>query len=404
MQKPEKSTLNKFPESIATDLLMARKVHAAMIPEILPVAEELEIKSLYIPSERVGGDLFDVMQVSDNIIAFLIIDVAGYGVGAALISATAKIRFTSYVKAGFSPGAAVEQVNTDIRKLSVSCFITAFLGYLDLHDNKLTYCNAGHPYPVIFRRSQNSIELLKTQGTLIGILEDGFFEERSVYLNPGDCLMMFTDGVYHCFSDDNSAERRILEESILKHLPEGTIEGFIDNIKVKCLNNQGVNRFDDDITLVTTEILTLSRKNQIKEKLGYSKDDPVYLQFIRYYEDMDRAIAAVLSSMDCCGYSDDAIRKMKISLTELLVNAILHGNKKDFSKKVIMGHIIDKTRAVISIMDEGSGFKPDSIPDPTLPENIVKDCGRGLYIVHHYVDSVVFNSKGNRVTVTKYHK
>lgn len=402
MQSLDEPSINKTEHSSAADLMIARKVHAAMIPEILPVAEELEIKSLYIPCQHIGGDLFDVVQISDNIIAFLVIDVAGCGVQAALVSATAKIRFSSYMKAGFSPGAAMEQVDADIKKLSLNSFITAFLGYLDLHDNKLTYCNAGHPYPVIFRRAQNSLEMLKTHGTIIGVLTDGFFEECSVYLNPGDCLVMFTDGIYHCFS--GSLQRPALEEFISDTLNRNTPEEFISQIKARISSDETGNSVEDDVTVITVEILTVSRKNQIKEKLGFSKDDPVYLQFLRYYEDMDKAIAVILSSMDSCGNSDDAIRKMKISLTELIVNAILHGNKKDFSKKVIMGHIVDKSKAVISIMDEGSGFNPNTIPDPTLPENLIKDCGRGLFIVRHYVDSLIFNDKGNRVTIIKYHR
>jgi anti-sigma regulatory factor (Ser/Thr protein kinase) len=402
VQSFDKSSINKTDNSSAADLTVARKVHAAMIPEIFPVAEELEIRSLYIPCEHIGGDLFDIVQISDNIIAFLVIDVAGCGVQAALVSATAKIRFSSYMKAGFSPGAAMEQVDADIRKLSLNCFITAFLGYLDLHDNKLIYCNAGHPYPVIFRRAQNSIEMLKTHGTIIGVLDNGFFEERSIYLNPGDCLIIFTDGIYHCFS--GSSQRHALEEFIIDTLSRSSPEEFISQIKASSSSNEKQNSIEDDMTVLTVEILTVSRKNQIKEKLGFSKDDPVYLQFLRYYEDMDKAIAVILSSMDSCGYSDDAIRKMKISLTELIVNAILHGNKKDFSKKVIMGHIVDKSKAVISIMDEGPGFDPKIIPDPTLPENLIKDCGRGLFIVRHYVDSMIFNDKGNRVTIIKFHR
>ncbi len=402
MQSLDESSINKTEDSSDADLFVARKVHAAMIPEIFPVAEELEIRSLYIPCKHIGGDLFDVVQISDNIIAFLVIDVAGCGVQAALISATAKIRFSSYMKAGFSPGAAVQQVDADIRKLSLNSFITAFLGYLDLHDNKLTYCNAGHPYPVILRRTQNSLEMLKTHGTIIGVLEDGFFEECSVYLNPGDCLIMFTDGVYQCFS--GSSQRSAFEEFISDTLHRSTPEEVISEIKNRGSSNKTQNGIEDDITVLTVEMLTASRKNQIKEKLGFSRDDPVYLQFLRYYEDMDKAVAVILSSMDSFGYSDDAIRKMKISLTELIVNAILHGNKKDFSKKVIMGHIVDKFKALISIMDEGAGFNPDIIPDPTLPENLIKDCGRGLFIVRHYVDSMLFNDKGNRVTVVKHHR
>jgi serine/threonine-protein kinase RsbW len=118
---------------------------------------------------------------------------------------------------------------------------------------------------------------------------------------------------------------------------------------------------------------------------------------------MDKAAAIILSSMDSLGYPDESIRKMKIILTELFANAIYHGNKGDHSKKVTVGHLINKKKILVSIMDEGDGFDPKIIPDPTLPENLIKDCGRGLYIVHSYVDKVEFNGKGNRVTVIKHH-
>jgi serine/threonine-protein kinase RsbW len=107
--------------------------------------------------------------------------------------------------------------------------------------------------------------------------------------------------------------------------------------------------------------------------------------------------------MDVFGYPDETIRKMKVALTELLVNAIHHGNGRDFTKKVLVGHVVDGKQTVVSIMDEGRGFAPDAIPDPTLPENLNRDCGRGLYIVRHYVDKIEHGGKGNRVTITKYH-
>jgi serine/threonine-protein kinase RsbW len=157
------------------------------------------------------------------------------------------------------------------------------------------------------------------------------------------------------------------------------------------------------VTAIAIEFLTQSRKNQIKEKLGFKSDDPVYLQFISYFEEMDKAAAVILSSMDSLGYPDENIRKMKIILTELFANAIYHGNVGNHSKKVTVGHIINKKKVVVSIMDEGKGFDPATIPDPTLPENLVKDCGRGLFIVRSYVDKLEFNGAGTRVTVVKNH-
>jgi serine/threonine-protein kinase RsbW len=116
---------------------------------------------------------------------------------------------------------------------------------------------------------------------------------------------------------------------------------------------------------------------------------------------MDKVTATILKSMDSQGYADDTIRKMKITLTELLVNALDHGNNKEPTRKVTVGHVVDNHQAKIAIMDEGGGFSPDTVPDPTLPENLIKDSGRGLFIVRCYVDDISFNEKGNRVTIVK---
>jgi serine/threonine-protein kinase RsbW len=297
----------------------------------------------------------------------------------------------------------MERVNEQmIKNTSAECYLTAVVAFLDLHDNKLTYCNAGHAYPILYKNSERSLMPLVSTGMFVGVMESAFYEENSVYCNPGDRLFLFTDGIYRMFAAENELEsRRMLEKEILRRIDLLSPREFIDELgKRHRRGNQGAEP-DDDIAAIAIEFLTLSRTIQIKEKLGFERDDPVYLQFINYFEEMDRAVAVILGAMDSLGYPDEGIRKMKIVLTELLANAIDHGNRNDHSKKVTIGHIVTRKNAIISILDEGDGFDPASVPDPTLPENVVKDCGRGLYIVNKYVDSVAFNSKGNRVTVTK---
>jgi len=385
-----------------TDLFIARKIQAAMIPKRLPMLQGLELNSLYLPCGAVGGDLFDVVQISDDVLAILIFDVTGFGVSSALISAMAKVCFSNYIRNIDSPRAVIEHVNSQIlNEINADFYITAFLGYLDLHDNKLTYCNAGHAYPIVFRKKEGIVTTIKTQGTFLGVFENGSFEEHCTYLGPGDCLILLTDGLYRLFADDLYEGRKCLEDYVRETLSKNSSREFLNQIEKRYKKiNQGI---EDDITALTVEVLTDSRRNQIKEKLGFSTDDPVYLQFLSYFEETDKAVSVILSSMDAFGFADESIRKMKIALTELLVNAVLHGNKKDFSKKVVLGHLVNRQKTVVSIMDEGEGFDPNGIPDPTLPENITRDCGRGLFIVRHYVDEITFNLIGNRVTVTKYH-
>jgi serine phosphatase RsbU (regulator of sigma subunit)/anti-sigma regulatory factor (Ser/Thr protein kinase) len=390
------------------ELSIARKIQAAMVPARLPAVDGLECASLYLPSNTVGGDLFDVVQISSDVIAITMFDVASSGVPAALISALAKVSFSNHIRLITSPRLVMDRVNEEmIRNVESNYFITACVAYLDLHDNKLTYCNAAHPYPLIYRRGADSLEPIKSTGVCLGVFDKAHFEEKTLYINSGDWLLFFTDGVYHLFSRDNElAGRKGLERALADMAKRGSPQLLIDLLKKRSERQPkgpSAAGLADDVSVVAIEFLTQSRKNQIKEKLGFNRDDPVYLQYISYFEEMDKATSIILSSMDSLGYADESIRKMKIILTELFANAIYHGNQGDHSKRVIIGHVIDRKKVTISILDEGEGFDPASVPDPTLPENLVKDCGRGLYIVKNYADSMEFNEKGNRVTIAKYH-
>ncbi len=382
---------------------IAQDVQAAMIPGRLPAMEGIEMASLYLPSREIGGDLFDIIRLTDDLLALFMFDVAHLGVSAALISAMAKVSFDEHIRSLRSPRQVMQRVNAQmIKNLAADYYLTAIVAFLDLHDNKLTYCNAGHAYPIMYKRKEHALKQLCSTGVFVGMMENGYYEEKSVYCHPGDWLFFFTDGIYRLFNAENELlGRRLLEKEILKRLDGFSPEEFTNHIRKRYLRRKAGTFPDDDITAIFIEFLTQSRKIQIKEKLGFRQNDPVYLQFISYFEEMDRASAVILSTMDSFGYPDESIRKMKIILTELLANAIDHGNKKDHSKKVTIGHMIDGKKAIISVLDEGNGFNPEILPDPTLPENLVKDCGRGLYIVQKYVDNLEFNPRGNRVTITK---
>jgi serine/threonine-protein kinase RsbW len=92
---------------------------------------------------------------------------------------------------------------------------------------------------------------------------------------------------------------------------------------------------------------------------------------------------------------------VKLALEEALVNAIKHGNQMDRSKKVHISYRVLPDRFDIRITDEGSGFDPRDVPDPTAIENLERPCGRGLMLMRHYMTAVAFNQEGNSVAMTK---
>ena len=95
--------------------------------------------------------------------------------------------------------------------------------------------------------------------------------------------------------------------------------------------------------------------------------------------------------------SEDTFANMMTCLNEIAINAIVHGNKLDESKKVIVNAEVDPKRVVWTITDEGEGFDFDHLPDPTAVENLENLTGRGVYIVKQLADQCVFNAKGNEV-------
>lgn len=112
------------------------------------------------------------------------------------------------------------------------------------------------------------------------------------------------------------------------------------------------------------------------------------------------AVDYVLSRCTTC--TDHARRlnlNFKVGLTEALSNAMLYGNAHDPSKNVVIEVVMGPGRLQATIRDQGAGFDPTTIPDPTCPENLTRPCGRGLFLMRQLLDEVSYNDRGNEVTL-----
>jgi len=109
---------------------------------------------------------------------------------------------------------------------------------------------------------------------------------------------------------------------------------------------------------------------------------------------------AIDEATSVIGISQDNYGKILVSAMEAVNNAILHGNKSIPEKIVDIEISYKGDELIISVTDQGSGFKPEKVPDPTTPENIEELNGRGIYLMSHLADKIKFNKKGNSVTMT----
>lgn len=101
------------------------------------------------------------------------------------------------------------------------------------------------------------------------------------------------------------------------------------------------------------------------------------------------------------GFPDRDRFSVRLALEESLVNAIKHGHQGDTSKVVRVAYAVAGCEFWVTVEDEGPGFKPDEVPDPLAPENLERSCGRGVFLIGHYMTHVEYNERGNRVTMSK---
>lgn len=111
----------------------------------------------------------------------------------------------------------------------------------------------------------------------------------------------------------------------------------------------------------------------------------------------------IVDAIQSHGYKREAVFAVRLALDEALVNAVKHGNQNDASKHVTIDFEIDDQRLIVQVQDEGPGFIPDELPDPTAEENLSRPNGRGVMLMRAYMTDVSFNDTGNRVILTKRH-
>ncbi len=120
--------------------------------------------------------------------------------------------------------------------------------------------------------------------------------------------------------------------------------------------------------------------------------------------DLDAARAAedeILREVEQRGYRSEAAFAIRLSLEEAITNAIKHGNQNDRSKHIHIRYRVDDEKAIISVADDGAGFDPGRVPDPTSPSRLSLPNGRGIMLMRAYMDEVRYNRKGNEIRLVK---
>lgn len=178
---------------------VATVLKASILPDVLPEFEEVEADSLYLPAGKdsdIGGDYYDLMKDPEGRIVIVIGDVCGKGVEAATKTSMIKYSARALIAAGLSPREILAHLNRLMIEPGIHCdIVTLWIGRLDPKSGLLEYANGGHPPALVWRAAVRKSERLCTTGPLLGAFPDPEYEELSTKLDPGDSVLLYTDGV-----------------------------------------------------------------------------------------------------------------------------------------------------------------------------------------------------------------
>ena len=201
---------------IDAELAFAKAIQHSALPSVFPPfpnRTEIEIWASMDTAKEVGGDFYDFYFVDEDHLAFLIADVSGKGIPAAMFMMTAKTLLKSYAESGMNVSEVLTQANNKLCEGNdAGMFVTVWMGYLNTKTGEVTYANAGHNPPLI-RRADGSVEYIKSRpGLVLAGMEGIRYRSNTIQLSQGDILYLYTDGVTEATDLNNElyGESRLL--------------------------------------------------------------------------------------------------------------------------------------------------------------------------------------------------
>jgi sigma-B regulation protein RsbU (phosphoserine phosphatase) len=182
-------------EAVESELRVARRIQAAMLPQVFPQRETYKIFGVSAPAQFVGGDFFDCFETAGGTLTLVIGDVSGKGIPAAMFMAMARTTIRDLAREEKSPATVLSLANELLMQSNEQgMFVTMFLGRYDPGSGLLRFANGGHLPPYILDGGPPR-KAGRSTGTVVGVLEGREYEEGEIQLAPGERLFLYTDGV-----------------------------------------------------------------------------------------------------------------------------------------------------------------------------------------------------------------
>lgn len=221
-------------QRLEQELAVAREIQRSLLPPVPPQAAGWSIDMAWQSARRVGGDFYDFIPLAGNRLGVVIADVSDKGVPAALFMVLARSLVRASALSHRSPAEALKRANRLLQQDNrAEMFVTVFYGVIDLGTGEMRYASAGHNPPLLCRDTGDFVRL-ESRGIVLGIMRDAAIEEQRIQLEPGDTLVLYTDGITEAIDEreEQFGEARLSETLCAnRHRPLGDLrQALLDAI------------------------------------------------------------------------------------------------------------------------------------------------------------------------------
>ena len=220
-------------ERSRSELRIASDIQRSFLPERIPPFSGFDLAAIAIPAREVGGDFYDFIIEEENL-QFVIADVSGKGVPAALFMALSRTIMRTCAALHEMVAERLCYANNmivaDSRSITSGMFVTLFFASLNKKDRSLVYANAGHNPPLLFRAAAKSIEMMEVTGVALGMGADMEYEQQQLTLESGDILLLYTDGIVEAMNDKEELFGQNRLRSSLAAVTELSAKEILDSI------------------------------------------------------------------------------------------------------------------------------------------------------------------------------
>ncbi|MBP3820278.1 SpoIIE family protein phosphatase [bacterium] len=377
--------ITKEKERINSELNIAKSIQISSLPSVFPPfpdRQEFDIYASMDTAKEVGGDFYDFYFMDENHIMFIIADVSGKGVPAALFMMTAKTLINNISQIVKDPSDIIEQINNKICASNKNgFFITLFAGIVDLRTGKMSCINCGHNPPLILTNDGKYKYMDLDQNVALGVFENMNFKIVDINLNPGDIILTYTDGVTEALNenDDMYGEDR-LKDCLNKNKDITNIKDIINTIKNDVKQFSGSVSQSDDMTMLIFKYYGSENPNHKYCKVLANKDNyKVFYEFIHNFCNEWKI-------------SEDISNKMDMCAEEIYANTEFYAYKNVHEGYIELYVTKEDNKIILEFRNNGVEYNPlkRSDPDITLPPEKRSLGGLGIYMIKQMSDEISY--------------